>query len=201
MLLADRIAPEEIYQLSFADSQTGWAVGRRGVYKTVDGGVHWVKPDNEPIQSEGWVESASGLLESTNDLLRSVVNDQDVVLTKDEKLLGRRIRRSELFRADGWIYYYKEQADDADDNVYGEAGIYKIRYDGSGLTKLVNTTYNWQDLGDRENREISNFDSEYIQMHKNEFALPVFEFVKVDDNFIYYKTNFNYFQEAKVSIH
>jgi len=43
LMLNNKIASEDIIELNFVNSQTGWAIGQEGIYKTTDSGSHWSK--------------------------------------------------------------------------------------------------------------------------------------------------------------
>ena len=101
------------------------------------------------------------VVDTQTEKINSIVQDRDIVTTADGREIGQRVYRRYVSVVDDWIYYYKEQRDGRDEIVFGEAGIYKVKSDGTGLTKVANTTYN--SINSEEQREIiPNIKSRFI---------------------------------------
>lgn len=79
-----------------------------------------------------------------------------------------------------WAYYNKITSRPWDEGTeYGENAIYKIKLDGSEITRLV--------FDNMDNKDINNYTDDYINKHVQEFmTFNVYTITKIENGWIYY---------------
>ncbi len=106
-------------------------------------------------------------------------NDRLGIIKDADKLpnLEFEIKRSHFVEVDGWLFYYKSQAWHDGETWSGEAGIYKIKIDGTVCKKII-------DLSGL--RDPYKHDTKYIITHADDCYITSIDTLQVGQGYVWF---------------